>query len=165
MHRKTTRYSPNSPRFSSSTSCPGKKKLAFEFEERWGPFARNMTPTQPPATPTPTPRQGSCPGGERQELLLRCLRVAAPIGDTAGQLARRVRRRSQPAKQAIEQASKQAGRQSKQADKQAGKEAKQGSRFSDATIDGAGGATGSFGWVFGWGPCCSLNSAGPAQKG
>ncbi|CAJ1331854.1 unnamed protein product, partial [Effrenium voratum] len=30
----------------------------------------------------------SCPGGERQELLLRCLRVAAPIGDTAGQLAR-----------------------------------------------------------------------------
>lgn len=32
----------------------------------------------------------SCPGGERQELLLRALRVAAPIGDTAGQLARAV---------------------------------------------------------------------------
>lgn len=32
----------------------------------------------------------SCPGGERQELLLKALRVAAPIGDTAGQLARAV---------------------------------------------------------------------------
>ncbi|CAK9004640.1 unnamed protein product [Durusdinium trenchii] len=33
---------------------------------------------------------GSCPGGERQELLLKALRVAAPIGDTAGQLAKSV---------------------------------------------------------------------------
>ena len=32
----------------------------------------------------------SCPGGERQELLLKALRVAAPMGDTAGQLARAV---------------------------------------------------------------------------
>eukprot|EP00438_Fugacium_kawagutii_P019048 Skav208715 [mRNA] locus=scaffold42:938879:943192:+ [translate_table: standard] len=33
---------------------------------------------------------GACPGGERQELLLKALRVAAPMGDTAGQLARAV---------------------------------------------------------------------------
>eukprot|EP00931_Biecheleriopsis_adriatica_P047178 TRINITY_DN27167_c0_g1_i1.p1 TRINITY_DN27167_c0_g1~~TRINITY_DN27167_c0_g1_i1.p1 ORF type:complete len:985 (-),score=203.37 TRINITY_DN27167_c0_g1_i1:38-2992(-) len=32
----------------------------------------------------------SCPGGERHELLLRALKVAAPIGDTAGQLAKSV---------------------------------------------------------------------------
>ena len=33
---------------------------------------------------------GSCPGGERQELLQRALRLAAPMGDTAGQLAQAV---------------------------------------------------------------------------